>query len=107
MSEQLLTDGVGHFQLQGDRWENIAHVIRWWSKKFPQNSRQLKDDVSRARADAGNSVPGRATRLGLLIDPRLMFYIQRFYPDFLDTKEDMRTFGRKFPQFVTSEKVIK
>lgn len=107
MNEMLLTDGVGHFPLKGDRWENIAHVIKWWHKKYPVDSRRLKDDIARARADADNSVPGKAMRLGLLVDPRLMFYIQRFYPDFLDTKEDMRAFGRKFPQFVTSEKTVK
>ena len=107
MNEQLLTDGVGHFQLQGDRWDNIGMIIQKWSKKYPLEAKQMKRDILDARTEYKTTrLKERPLRKGLLIDPRLMFTIQRFYPDFMDTNNDLRTFADRFPGFVVDEGVM-
>lgn len=102
----MITDSKGHFKLQGERWDNIGMLINEWHKKFPEDSRQLKQDITQARADFKKGGRERPMRKGLIIDPRLMYFIQRFYPDFLDTNKDLRTFADKFPQFVIDEGVM-
>jgi len=102
----MYTDGRGHFRLHGDRWENIKMLIDKWHKKFPQDSKQLKQDISYSRQEFKKGSKERPLRKGLLIDPRLMFFIQRFYPDFLETNKDLRTFAEKFPQFVIDEGIM-
>lgn len=106
MEEHLLTDGQGHFKLGGDRWESIGLIINKWHKKFPQQSRQLKQDISEARSEFKKGSRERPMRQGLLIDPLLMYSIQRFYPDFLNSNKDLRIFAEKFPQFVIDEGIL-
>ena len=102
----MITDGQGHFKLAGNKWDNIAMLIDKWHKKFPQDSIRLKQDIKQARDDYKHDRRERPMRMGLMIDPRLMYYIQRFYPDFLSSNQDLRTFSEKFPQFVIDQGVM-
>ena len=101
----MITDGYS-IKLHGDRWENIGMLINKWHKKFPADSKQLKQDITDARADYKMGAHERPLRKGLLIDPRLMLFIQKFYPDFLSTNNDLRAFADRFPQFVVDEGVM-
>lgn len=106
-NELLLTDGDGHFKLNGNRWDNIGMIIQKWSKKYPIEANQMKRDIEDARHDYKTTrLKERPLRKGLLIDPRLMYTIQRFYPDFMDTNADLREFADRFPSFVVDEGVM-
>lgn len=107
MVDTLLTDGEGHFKLTGDRWDNIGMIIQKWAKKHPAEMRQMKQDIADARQDYKTvRFKERPMRKGLLIDPGLMYFIQRFYPDFMSTNSDLRTFADRFPTFVIDEGVM-
>lgn len=106
-NDLLLTDGEGHFKLSGNRWENIGMIIQKWSKKYPIEAKRMKQDIVDARNDYKTvKYKERPMRKALLIDPRLMYAIQRFYPDFMETNQDLRTFADKFPTFVIDEGVM-
>lgn len=100
-----------HSTLTGEaRWKDIEDLINRWARRNPkgaiENEQYVKEVQSTlidkkhglmgGKADTANN-PG--TRIGVAIHPELMNYIQAFYPTFMDTKEDLHEFKRRFPKF--------
>lgn len=93
------------------KWKDIGDLINRWAKRQPQRAYQLEQDLKFAQLEA--KVTGGKwektlrkdgayhgdMKVGILIDPELMNYIQVFYPEFLDTKEELQEFKRYFPKF--------
>lgn len=91
--------------LKGEaKWKDIEDLINRWAKRNPQGARDNEQWVKEAQAGLADkkhgTVKGMAGgRIGISIHPELMNYIQAFYPDFMDTKEDMHEFMKRFSKF--------
>lgn len=101
----------------GDKEAAYRTVINVWLKSAPENVglcaaliRQNKD-----RQAALNDSYGRTTfapddmRIGLSLPTNLYYtlvgYERHHGREFLKTKEELRWFARKFPQFVIAERI--
>lgn len=105
-------------QLTGEaKWKDIEDLINRWARRNPQAAYQLekyvkatkeglldkKHGLMGGKSKGGDNAP--ATRIGVVIHPELMNYIQAFYPGFMDTKDDLHEFKRRFPKFKISEAI--
>lgn len=103
--------------IQTEKWTDIEDLVaRWVARNQDEAEYTFKyiAAVKQGLIDStygsqvkqkGGVIQSSGQRFGIAIPPGLMLYIQRFYPDFMDTKEDMRTFHRKFPAFRIAEKM--
>ena len=101
--------------LTGDaRWADIEDLINRWAKRNPQGAYLNEQWVKEAQADLIDKKHGKmggkedretgiTNRIGVCIHPELMNYIQAFYPTFMDTKEDLHEFKKRFPKFRVPE----
>lgn len=98
-------------QLKGEaKWRDIEDLINRWARRNPIGARELEAAIKQSRFELKDKKFGKSGaeamgRHGVSIHPELMNYIQAFYPTFMDTKEDLREFMRRFPKFRISEKV--
>lgn len=96
--------------LTGDsKWADIEDLINRWAKRRPERARALEGYIKDTQTGLFNAKFGKSKaegmgRIGIAIDPELLEYIKTFYPDFMDTKEDMHRFMNKFPKFRVPEK---
>jgi hypothetical protein len=92
------------------KWKDIEDLINRWAKRRPQLAWENEQYVKQAQADLIDKKHGLmggktdeanlpSTRIGVAIHPELMNYIQAFYPTFMDTKEDLHEFKKRFPKF--------
>lgn len=98
-------------QLKGSaKWADIEDLINRWAKRFPREAYELEKyvkDISGGLYDKKHGLQGGQNnkenltnmRIGVAIHPHLMQYIQAFYPDFMDSKEDLHEFKKRFPKF--------
>lgn len=108
--ENVLKKPIKH--LTGDaKWRDIADLIARWGRRNPDAMQLTIDyakdlqeglkDKQHGQMGGGNTA---GTRIGVVIHPELMNYIQAFYPDFLDSNEDVAEVKRRFPKFKVPEK---
>lgn len=103
-------------QLTGEqRWKDIEDLVMRWTRKNPVEAGWTKayiKDVQAGLKDKKFGLVGGTdhddtnqpnTRIGIAIHPSLMNYIQAFYPEFLDTNEDLQEMKKRFPQFRVPE----
>ncbi len=92
------------------KWKDIEDLINRWAKRRPREAWENEQYVKQAQADLIDKKHGLmggkadeanlpSTRIGVAIHPELMNYIQAFYPTFMDTKEDLHEFKKRFPKF--------
>lgn len=91
------------------KWDDIADLVRRWTDRNPKEMQyhlQYIIDTRRGLLDEDYGIMGgknsanakdAATRLSLSLPQELINYIQFFYPTFLDTKEDVTQFKKRFP----------
>lgn len=109
-------------QLTGDaKWKDIEDLINRWARRNPDKARYLQAYILDVRSGLYDKKFGRSKidvkksnhkitdsegqRIGVVIDPELMNYIQAFYPDFMDSKDDLHEFKKRFPKFKISEAI--
>lgn len=98
-------------QLKGEaKWRDIEDLINRWARRNPHGAIDNERWVKEARFELKDKKHGKSGaealgRFGVSIHPELMNYIQAFYPKFMDTKEEMREFMKRFPKFKVPEKV--
>lgn len=93
-----------------ERKDEIIDLANRWASRNPDQMRDTLEYIrgvqdgliesTFARENKSLTSPGLKSggmRFGIAIPPGMMNYIQTFVPDFLDTKEDMQFFMRKFP----------
>lgn len=104
--------------LTGDaKWKDIEDLINRWARRNPAGAYMTEKYIRATREDlidkkhglmggkGGGDTNAPNTRIGVAIHPELMNYIQAFYPTFMDTKEDLHEFKRRFPKFRVSESI--
>lgn len=96
-------------QKKGDaKWKDIEDLINRWARRNPQRAYELEQYIKEIREvqhDKKFATNSEALgRMGIAIDEELMQYIQAFYPDFMDTKDDMHEFMKRFKKFRVPEK---
>jgi hypothetical protein len=93
--------------LTGDaKWRDIEDLINRWAKRSPRKAWELETYIKEIQADLYDPKHGKQRnegmaggRIGLALDQELLQYIQAFYPDFLQTKDEMHEFMKRFPKF--------
>lgn len=90
------------------KWRDIEDLINRWAKRNPQGAIDNERWIKEAQADLKDKKHGKSKveamgRLGVSIHPELMNYIQAFYPDFMDSKEDLHEFMKRFKKFRVPE----
>lgn len=101
-------------QLTGTaKWKDIEDLINRWAKRNKRGALEqekwLREDketlFDKKNAKWVQSFSGEhakvdpETKYSTVIHPELMNYIQVFYPNFLDTKEELHEFMSRFPKF--------
>lgn len=92
-----------------DKWKDIEDLINRWARRNPQGAIDNERWVKEAHADLKDKKHGQSGseamgRIGVSIHPELMSYIQAFYPDFMDSKEDLHEFMKRFKKFRVPER---
>ena len=99
--------------MDNERWEDIADLIDRWKRKNPEGYKHNMEFVAHVKAELKDdehaewkmNKAGTGMRLGLMIDPGLMGYIEHFHPEFMKSNKDVKEFGRRFPKFQVPQKV--
>lgn len=95
------------------KWRDIEDLINRWANRNKRGAleqerwlRETKEELhDKKNAKWAKDLYGKGGRVGaetkfsVLMHPELMAYIKMFYPDFLETKEDLHEFMVKFPKF--------
>jgi len=118
MSYDFLKHSYSH-KVGEARKKDIADLVKRWVRRNPEAAtenmrynKQARQELmdkqfglmgghSDSKAVGSNS----GTRLTASVHPELISYIQAFYPDFLDTKEELIWFRKTFKGFSIPEKV--
>lgn len=94
------------------KWKDIEDLINRWARRNPRGAWDNEQWLKAAKSDLHDAKYGKLKnealaggRFGVSLHPELLQYIQAFYPDFLQTKDELHEFMRKFPKFRVSEKV--
>lgn len=98
---------IRHSTLTGDaKWKDIEDLINRWARRNPSGALENEQWIKQAHADLADKKHGKLVneamaggRHGISIHPELMQYIQAFYPTFMDTKEEMHEFMKRFKKF--------
>lgn len=99
--------------LEGEaKWKDIEDIVKRWERRKPQEAASIRAYAKSTREGLKDvkygmmggrketrAVGGGGTRIGVVIHPELLSYIQAFHPTFLDTKEDLHEFKKRFPAF--------
>lgn len=99
-------------QLTGTaKWKDIEDLINRWARRNPEGALMNEQWIKEARGGLfdkkyakmkNNALAGG--RLGIILHPELLAYIQAFYPRFLETKDELHEFEKHFPKFLVPEK---
>lgn len=94
------------------KWADIEDLINRWARRNPRGAWDNERWLKEAREDMVDKKHGTLKnegmaggRFGVSIHPELMSYIQAFYPEFLQTKDELHEFMRRFPKFKVREEV--
>lgn len=93
------------------KWKDIEDLVRRWGIRNPEAMKMSVDYANDMKSSLIDKKHGRlggngisnSTRIGVIIHPELMLYIQAFYPDFMDKNSDVTEFKRRFPAFKVAE----
>lgn len=93
--------------MKNEEWADVGDLIDRWSKRFPQeladNMAWVKEAKTQLTNELGESESGNL-RLGLLLHPSLMGYLEHFYPKLFGKNENIKAFAEKFSKFAIPEK---
>lgn len=110
--------------LKGEaKWKDIEDLINIWAKRRPQKAIEHEKYLREIRGnfvgnkwgfideldDSGKkrqAISG-GTRISVSIPQELMQYIEAFYPKFLETKDELNEFKKRFPKFCILQKDLK
>lgn len=96
--------------LKGEaKWNDIEDLINRWARRNPQGALDTERYIKEVQSGLKDKKHGKSSsegmgRIGIAIHPELMQYIQAFYPDFMDSKEDLHEFMKRFKKFRVPEK---
>ena len=110
---------MGRSNLTGEaKWKDIEDLINRWARRNPRGAYEHEQYIKQFRSEmkdkkrgfidgprSSKGVDNGGTRVGISMPPQLMQYIEAFYPDFMDTKESLHEFEKRFPKFVIPELV--
>jgi hypothetical protein len=99
--------------MDNERWEDIADLIDRWKRKNPEGYKQNMDYVAAVKEELKDDKhaewkaddKGTGMRLGLMIHPELMTFIEHFHPEFMKSNKDVKEFGRRFNNFQIPQKI--
>lgn len=88
------------------KWRDIEDLINRWAKRNPRGAWENDQWLKEAQASIKDKkfASKELGRWGVSIHPELMQYIQAFYPDFLETKDELHEFMKRFKKFRVPEK---
>lgn len=110
MNSENLKKPIRH--LTGEaKWKDIEDLVRRWAKRNPEAykltvayAKDAKEQlVDKKHGMLGGANRNGGTRIGIVIHPELMNYIQAFYPKFMDENSDVTEFKKRFPVFKVPE----
>lgn len=89
-------------------WNEVGDLIDRWSKRFPAELKDNLDWVKDKRdglddKEFGESKEG-SLRVGLLLHPTLIHYLEQFYPDVFSSNSNVKEFANKFKKFAIPER---
>lgn len=89
-------------------WNEIGDLIDRWSKRCPKDlelnlawvkdARNGLDDKEFASGETG------LIRMGLMLHPNLLAYLENFYPDLFKSNRNVKQFAHHFKKFAIPEK---
>lgn len=89
-------------------WNDIADLIERWSKRVPDDLALNMSWVEEAKKGLDDKEFGTnksdTMRLGLLLHPTLINYLEEFYPTLFSDNKNVKTFAEKFKKFAIPEK---
>jgi hypothetical protein len=99
--------------LKGEaRWKDIEDLINRWAKRDKIGALELEESIKDVRENLTDKEHGvlendamAGGRIGIMLHPTLEQYIKAFYPDFLETKDDLHEFMRRFPKFKVRKQI--
>lgn len=94
------------------RYRQIQDLVSRWAKRnqdqvllYNEYAQELRDNLKdKEYGDISGKKFGTGTRIGVIIHPHLMNYIQAFYSDFMDTSEDVAWFKKTYPNWRIPQK---
>lgn len=93
--------------MKNEDWADVGDLIDRWSKRFPQelsdNMAWVKTAKEELTNELGESESG-SLRLGLLLHPSLINYLEHFYPKIFGSNDNVKSFAEKFSKFSIPEK---
>lgn len=101
--------------LTGDeKWKDIEDLMNRWARRNPKGAYEMEMYIKEMRASLtdkkygvmggkADKETGITNRIGVAIHPELMSYIHAFYPTFMDSKDDLHEFKKRFPKFRIAE----
>jgi len=93
--------------MKNEEWADVGDLIDRWSKRFTEELSDNMKWVEEAKKDLKNELgesESKNLRLGLLMHPSLMNYLEHFYPKLFASNENVKTFAEKFSKFSIPEK---
>lgn len=89
-------------------WRDVGDLIDRWSKRCPEDLKSNLVWVKDARdglddKEFANSQEG-SLRMGLILHPNLIKYLEEFYPDIFSENKNVKKFAEKFTKFAIPEK---
>lgn len=92
------------------KWKDIEDLINRWARRNPKGALENEQWVKEAQASLTDKKFGRSGaeamgRVGVSIHPELLQFIEAFYPDLFNSKDNLNEFMRRFPKFRVPEGV--
>lgn len=94
-----------------DKFEMIATLVDDWVKMHPNDTREILDEVKRRRNEgndygsAEGKLKSKNFRRGMMLPPGLSILIKKNFPEVFEDKKQMHKFMKRFPGFVTTNKI--
>jgi hypothetical protein len=94
--------------LTGDkRYSEITNLVSRWSRRnqdqvllYNEYADELRSELKdKQYGDISGKKFGSGTRIGIIVHPGLLSYIQAFFPNFLDNIDDLHWFKKNYPNW--------
>lgn len=107
MDDSKIIQGIAG--LQGEKmWQQIDDLVVRWSRRNPRaanmnmhHNQEVRDGLEDKKFAKSTSMADG--RLLLSIHPELVNFIETFYSDFFTSKENVRTFAKRYKMFAIAE----
>lgn len=89
-------------------WNEVSDLIDRWGKRCPEEMQENLAWVKNARDGLDDKEFGTGStgslRMGLILHPNLVAYIEEFYPHIFSDNRNIKEFANKFKKFAIPEK---